>query len=95
MDEKSLAAIGQWPWRRDIVATLLDAPARDWAPPTIGVDVIFPESDRDDDERDAPDAVLADTLRAGPRGARLRDAVRRRGAAGQALRARIRWGWPW
>ena len=23
VDERSLAAIGQWPWRRDVVATLL------------------------------------------------------------------------
>ena len=44
VDERSLSTIGQWPWRRDTVAELL-ARIRDLGAPTIGVDVIFAESD--------------------------------------------------
>jgi len=64
VDERSLAAIGQWPWRRDVVATLLSK-IRELGAPTIGVDVIFAESDRRTGEDDQPDAALAKTLREG------------------------------
>ena len=64
VDERSLAAIGQWPWRRDTVATLL-AKIRELGAPTIGVDVIFAESDRSAGHDDQPDAALAGTLREG------------------------------
>jgi len=64
VDERSLAAIGQWPWRRDVVATLLSK-IRELGAPTIGVDVIFAESDRRGGEDDQPDAALARTLREG------------------------------
>jgi len=64
VDERSLAAIGQWPWRRDVVATLLSK-IRELGAPTIGVDVIFAESDRRSGEDDQPDAALARTLREG------------------------------
>ena len=64
VDERSLAAIGQWPWRRDTVATLLSK-IRALGAPTIGVDVIFAESDRRGGEDDQPDATLARTLREG------------------------------
>jgi adenylate cyclase len=64
VDERSLAAIGQWPWRRDTVAALLSK-IRDLGAPTIGVDVIFAESDRRGGEDDQPDAALATTLREG------------------------------
>jgi len=64
VDERSLAAIGQWPWRRDTVATLLSK-IRDLGAPTIGVDVIFAESDRRGGEDDEPDAALARTVREG------------------------------
>jgi adenylate cyclase len=64
VDERSLAAIGQWPWRRDTIATLLSK-IRELGAPTIGVDVIFAESDRRGGEDDQPDAALATTLREG------------------------------
>jgi adenylate cyclase len=64
VDERSLAAIGQWPWPRDTVATLLSK-IRDLGAPTIGVDVIFAESDRHGGEDDESDAALARTLREG------------------------------
>ena len=63
VDERSLSTIGQWPWRRDTVAELL-ARIRDLGASTIGVDVIFPESDRGGEDGE-PDAALAKTLRDG------------------------------
>jgi adenylate cyclase len=64
VDERSLAAIGQWPWPRDTVATLLSK-IRALGAPTIGVDVIFAESDRRGGEEGEADAALARTLREG------------------------------
>jgi CHASE2 domain-containing sensor protein len=64
VDERSLSAIGQWPWRRDTVAELLTR-IRDLGAPTIGVDVIFAESDRRGGEDGEPDAALAKTLSEG------------------------------
>jgi len=45
IDEKSLDAIGQWPWSRVILATLLRK-INSASPATIGIDIIFPEEDR-------------------------------------------------
>jgi len=64
VDERSLAAIGQWPWPRDTVATLLSK-IRELGAPTIGVDVMFAESDRRGGEDGEADAALARTLREG------------------------------
>ena len=64
VDERSLAAIGQWPWPRDTVATLLSK-IRQLGAPTIGVDVIFAESDGRGGEDGHADAALARTLREG------------------------------
>src|SRR5688572_29343821 len=64
VDEKSLTAIGQWPWRRDVVASLVDT-LRGLGAASIGVDVIFAEPDRDTTSAFAPDAVLATSLQQG------------------------------
>ena len=65
VDERSLAAIGQWPWRRDVVGNLI-ARLRDLGASTVALDIIFAESDRYEGTAPAPtDAALADTLRAG------------------------------
>jgi adenylate cyclase len=75
VDERSLAAIGQWPWRRDLIGRLV-ARLRELGASTIALDVIFAESDRSDgpgrsesssnaSTQDTPDAVLAETLRQG------------------------------
>jgi adenylate cyclase len=75
IDDRSLSTIGQWPWRRDIVAGLIDH-LRDAGASVIALDIIFAESDRfgrPDDvhareaegEMTAPDAALARTLRDG------------------------------
>ena len=64
VDERSLASIGQWPWPRDTVAALLSK-IRELGAPTIGVDVIFAESDRRGGEDGEADAALARTLSQG------------------------------
>jgi HD-GYP domain-containing protein (c-di-GMP phosphodiesterase class II) len=45
VDERSLATVGQWPWRRDVVGRLIAA-LHDAGASVIAVDVIFAESDR-------------------------------------------------
>jgi adenylate cyclase len=70
VDERSLAAVGQWPWRRDVIGRLVTA-LRTSGAAVVAIDVIFAESDRHDtsgenpDERSAgaPDRALAATLR--------------------------------
>lgn len=64
VDERSLVAIGQWPWRRDIVARLI-ARLRDLGASTVALDIIFAESDRESGTGADSDRTLAATLRAG------------------------------
>ena len=73
IDERSLTTVGQWPWRRDVVGRLISR-LRDAGAAVIALDVVFPESDRFEQEskaaRDAgpdmtPDGKLAATLREG------------------------------
>src|SRR5881394_2978327 len=45
VDERSLSAIGQWPWRRDLIGNLI-ARMRELGASTITLDIIFAESDR-------------------------------------------------
>ena len=45
VDEKSIAEIGQWPWRRDVVAQLVDR-LRGLGARVIAFDIIFSEPDR-------------------------------------------------
>src|SRR5262245_37515128 len=47
VDERSLSTVGQWPWRRDVVAKLI-ARLRAMGAATIALDVIFAEADRDE-----------------------------------------------
>lgn len=74
IDEKSLAALGQWPWPRQTLARLVDTIGQG-APLAIGLDMIFPEPDRLGPESlhrlypqlgkiplINPDAALADAL---------------------------------
>jgi CHASE2 domain-containing sensor protein len=70
IDERSLASVGQWPWRRDVVGRLITSLHASGAA-VIAIDVIFAETDRYDgsngDRRDAsglsPDQALAAVLR--------------------------------
>ena len=61
VDERSLSAFGQWPWRRDVVARLIER-LRGEGAAAIAIDIIFAESDRNGP---AADQVLADVLRGG------------------------------
>ncbi|TLM66793.1 MAG: adenylate/guanylate cyclase domain-containing protein [Deltaproteobacteria bacterium] len=45
IDEKSLRALGQWPWPRDVVARLVDR-IRAAGARVVGFDVVFAEEDR-------------------------------------------------
>jgi adenylate cyclase len=45
IDEKSLAALGQWPWSRNTIARLLQKIARGGAA-VIGLDIVFAEADK-------------------------------------------------
>jgi adenylate cyclase len=64
VDEKSLASVGQWPWRRDIIGRLIDS-LRDRGAAAVALDIMFPETDRFEGSGISPDAVLSDSLRRG------------------------------
>jgi HD-GYP domain-containing protein (c-di-GMP phosphodiesterase class II) len=64
IDDRSLSAIGQWPWRRDRVAELV-ARLREQGAAAVALDVIFAEPDRSDTAAADPspwDANLAGAL---------------------------------
>jgi CHASE2 domain-containing sensor protein len=58
IDEASIDAIGRWPWKRSVHATLLERLAAA-QPRAIGLDIVFSEEDPDPQQ----DRVLADALR--------------------------------
>jgi len=64
VDEKSLSAIGQWPWRRDLVGRLVSR-LRDAGAAAVALDIIFAERDRYDGNAASPDEALAAALRPG------------------------------
>jgi CHASE2 domain-containing sensor protein len=65
VDERSLSAVGQWPWRRDVMGRLISSIGAGGAS-AIAVDVIFAESDRRGDvESDPRQASESDTALAG------------------------------
>ena len=71
IDDRTLAAIGQWPWPRNRLASLVDAIAAQ-KPLAIGLDIYMPEADQTSPDKVAdnlPDsaAALAAGLRALPR----------------------------
>ncbi len=63
VDEHSLAAVGQWPWRRDVVGQLI-ARIRELGASTIALDIVFAESDRYAGEA-LTDEAMASALRPG------------------------------
>jgi CHASE2 domain-containing sensor protein len=65
VDERSLAAVGQWPWPRGRVAELIDALVAHGAA-TVAIDIVFAEPDRAATAGHSPDDVLAASLAAGP-----------------------------
>jgi adenylate cyclase len=60
IDEQSLSALGEWPWRRDVMARLVDELHNRQQAAAIGVDALFAE--RDDTGSRQPDRQLADAL---------------------------------
>ena len=61
VDERSLASVGQWPWRRDLIGRLI-ANLRALDASVIALDIIFAESDRFGDRTIDPDAALAQSI---------------------------------
>ena len=64
VDERSLATVGQWPWRRDVMGRLIDR-LRDAGASVVALDVVFAERDRYEGHEVNPDDALAVTLRKG------------------------------
>ena len=64
IDDRSLSAIGQWPWRRDVLGRLVSR-VRALGASAVALDVLFAESERTERGEVSTDAQLADTLRAG------------------------------
>ncbi len=64
VDERSVSTIGQWPWRRDVIAELVGR-LRSQGADSVALNIIFSEADRQSDSLNSGDATLAKTLRAG------------------------------
>lgn len=65
IDERSLASVGQWPWRRDVVGQLVDR-LRGLGAAVVALDIIFAEPDRFSSVGGAdPDGELAVALGGG------------------------------
>ena len=48
IDEKSLGALGHWPWKRTILASIVDSLFDYYQIQAIGFDIVFAETDEDD-----------------------------------------------
>jgi CHASE2 domain-containing sensor protein len=64
VDERSLAIEGQWPWRRDVIARLIER-LRAAGASVVALDIVFAERDRYEGAVIPPDDALAATLRKG------------------------------
>jgi adenylate cyclase len=64
VDERSLSAVGQWPWRRNVIGALIER-LRNLGAAIVALDVIFAESDRFQTAGTDTDAELAEVLRGG------------------------------
>ena len=67
IDERSIASVGQWPWRRDVIARLIGR-LRSLGASTVAFNVVFAEPDRYDAVQPATgtaDAALVDEIRKG------------------------------
>jgi adenylate cyclase len=64
IDERSLSAIGQWPWRRDVLGTLVSR-VRSLGARAVAVDVLLAEAERTDSGTASTDPQLAEMLRGG------------------------------
>jgi adenylate cyclase len=64
IDDRSLASIGQWPWRRELIGQLVDR-LRNLGASMVALDIIFAEADRYDASGTSSDEALAHALSAG------------------------------
>jgi HD-GYP domain-containing protein (c-di-GMP phosphodiesterase class II) len=64
IDDRSLSTVGQWPWRRSVIATLVSK-LRGSGASSVALDVLLAEAERTDTSGGSTDARLADTFRAG------------------------------
>jgi adenylate cyclase len=64
IDDRSLTTVGQWPWRRDVIAQLIDR-LRDLGASIVALDIMFAEPDRFEGFGTTPDEKLAETLAGG------------------------------
>ena len=64
VDERSLASVGQWPWRRDVIGRLV-ARLREFGASVVALDIVFAEPDRFEGKGITPDSALAQSLRGG------------------------------
>jgi signal transduction histidine kinase len=64
VDERSVSTIGQWPWRRDVIAELVGR-LRSQGADSVALNILFSEADRQSDLLNSADATLAKTLREG------------------------------
>jgi adenylate cyclase len=64
IDDRSLSAVGQWPWRRDVIGELVER-LRGLGAATIALDIVFAEPERSAGAGPSPDAALAETLKRG------------------------------
>jgi CHASE2 domain-containing sensor protein len=64
IDDRSLSAVGQWPWRRDVIGELVRR-LRDLGAATIALDIVFAEPERSEGSGSSPDIALAETLKGG------------------------------
>ena len=46
VDDRSLAELGRWPWRRDLMAEIVDKLFRQYDVRALGFDMVFAESDQ-------------------------------------------------
>ncbi len=89
VDERSLAAVGQWPWPRDRMAELIDG-LQDLGAEVVALDVVFAEPERNGDTTAAhAEAALVGSV-ASPRvvlgyGLRFGDAGERNGCGRRSL----------
>lgn len=49
LDDRSINEVGQWPWRRDVIAELVTKTMDDYGARVLGFDMVFAEPDRSDD----------------------------------------------
>jgi adenylate cyclase len=64
VDERSLASVGQWPWRRDVIGQLVER-LRGFGAAVVALDIVFAEPDRFEGKGVKPDVALAASLRGG------------------------------